>query len=98
MDEEEEAEYEPGGADVDMINGVHPPAPASTVKSEGAAPLPRRAPAEKNKGAQKYDRTGEYRSGPTVPSPTKYTDQSTEGSPIEIGSDDSDKDGEVDAR
>ena len=45
MDEEEAAEEEPRGADADMVNGDHPLVQASAAKSEGAAPLPGRAPA-----------------------------------------------------
>ena len=52
MDEEEATEEEPGGSDTAMIDRVHHPAPVYAVKSKGAASLPRRAPAENNKGAQ----------------------------------------------
>ena len=51
MDEEEAAEQTPTGADEAMANKVQFSDQTSNVESEGATQLPKRAPAEKTKGA-----------------------------------------------
>ena len=55
MNEEEATEEEYGGTNTVMVNCVQHPAPVSSVESEGAATITRRAPAEDNTGAHKDD-------------------------------------------
>ena len=57
MDGEEVTEEKSTGADIAMVDEVQSPAQTSSVESGGAVPLPKRAPAEKIKGAHTDDRT-----------------------------------------